>query len=78
MYVVSFCFHFNNQNPRVQTLKEGLTSVYYMHLSLHSSLIRPKVAIFTLYHDLYVFLLSFYLLVFLSMVLSQYVGYVCM
>ena len=38
-----FAFTKITQNTRVQTLKEGLTSVYYMHLSLHSSLIRPKV-----------------------------------
>ena len=42
VHVVSFCSHLNNPKPRVPTLKKGFTSVYYRHLSLHSSFLRPK------------------------------------
>ena len=37
--------------PRVQTLKEGLTSVYYRHCHIIVHKSDNRVAIFTLNHD---------------------------
>jgi hypothetical protein len=37
---LGFCYDLNKPKPMIQTLKEGLTNVWYMHLLHYGSIIR--------------------------------------
>ena len=70
--VVIFCSHLNNSKLMVQTLNEGFTNVYYMHLSLHNSLIIPNGCYLHSKTWLLCLFLLFFLLYFLSIFSSQW------